>query len=143
MPPAALPEQALPNMIYPVAATMSDDKGRVAVAHLATMLYFDPARHTILLTDNAGNESEVASIVIRLRGARLTTGMKSDIVSPFMGKMPGESSMKVSAELPSQLAWGNRLEKSASNPAIWPQGAGPAAGTGAGVCARSHSVLCP
>ena len=35
--------------------------------------------------------------------------------------------MKVSAELPSQLAWVNRLEKSACNPVIRPQGNGPAA----------------
>lgn len=35
--------------------------------------------------------------------------------------------MKVSAELPSQLAWVNHLEKSACNPVIRPQGTGPAA----------------
>lgn len=64
-PPAELPEQARPNMIYPVVATMHDDSGRVAVAHLAAMLYFDPARHTILLTDNADNKSEVATIAFR------------------------------------------------------------------------------
>ncbi len=64
-PPAELPEQAQPNMIYPVVATMSDDGGRIAVAHLAAMLRFDPVRHTILLTDNADNGSEVAPIAIR------------------------------------------------------------------------------
>ena len=35
--------------------------------------------------------------------------------------------MKVSAELPSQLAWGNRLKKSVCNPVIRPQGSGPVA----------------
>ena len=72
---AELPEKALPNMIYPVVATLSGDNGRIAVAHLATMLYFDPVRHTILLTDNADNNSEVAPIAIR-------TGAEYRILTP-------------------------------------------------------------
>ncbi len=64
-PPAELPESALSGMVYPIIAAMSENGERIAVAHMTVMLFYDTARHTIILTDNADFNSEVSPIAIR------------------------------------------------------------------------------